>query len=247
MSNLVPLKSGGPIAGIIPQNVEEVFRLAQAVSISGLAPKDLNTPEKIMVAIMTGLEIGLPPMFSMNKIAVINGRPTVWGDAVPALLWAKGFKIREWADADTSYCEVTRPDGTLIERSFSNLDAKKAGLANKSGPWTQYPERMRAMRARGYACRDGAADVLGGLYFREEIEDEPKRKSSSGAKKDGTDKTFNALRAEIADALNAEHLQHIRNTYSDDWDQMPARWVEILNDEYDDKMQSFAATQEAAE
>ena len=29
------------------------------------------------------------------------------------------------------------------------------------------------MRARGFACRDGAADVLGGLYITEEAEDIP--------------------------------------------------------------------------
>ena len=46
----------------------------------------------------------------------------------------------------------------------------RAGLLKKSGPWTQYPDRMLAMRARGFACRDGAADVLGGLYVAEELE-----------------------------------------------------------------------------
>jgi hypothetical protein len=254
MSNLVPLKSGGAVSGIIPQNVEEVFRLAKCIEASGLAPKDMNSAEKITVAILTGLEIGLPPMFALNKIAVINGRPTLWGDAVPALLWSRGFKIREWANdpaPNTCYCEVTRPDGTTIERSFSLDDARKANLASKPGPWTMYPERMRAMRARGYACRDGAADVLGGLYLKEEAEDiievQPKRKSSSSAKKDGTDKLFNALKVEIADALNAEHLKHIRETYAEDWDQMPARWVELLEHEYEDRMASFTATAEAAE
>lgn len=169
---VVPLKAGNKVSGIVPGNVEEVFRLAQAVAKSGLAPRGMETPEKLTVAIMTGLEIGLPPMFAINKIAVVNGRPTLWGDALPALLWGAGFKLREWLDDDgTAHCEVRRPDGDTIERTFSDADAKKAGLLGKQGPWQQYPDRMKAMRARGFAARDGAADVLGGLYVAEEIID----------------------------------------------------------------------------
>lgn len=178
-ANVVQLKAGGQIAGIIPQSIEEVFRLSQGIAASGLAPKDMNTAEKITVAILTGLEIGLPPMFALQKIAVVNGRPCLWGDALPALLWSRGFKINERIEGVTgttrvAFCKVIRPDGTEVERAFSETDALRAGLLKKAGPWTQYPDRMLQMRARGYACRDGAADVLSGLYLREEL-DEPMR------------------------------------------------------------------------
>ena len=196
-ANVVALKSGGQIAGIIPQSIEEVYRLSKYIASSGLAPQGMNTPEQITVAIMTGLEVGLPPMFAVQKIAVINGRPTIWGDAVPAFLWSRGFKLKEWtvgADNDrVAHCKVTRPDGTEIERTYSVRQAIKAGLwqttekvrrRNKSGefyekdndsPWFRFQERMLPMRARGYACRDGAADVLSGLYLTEEMEDPPMR------------------------------------------------------------------------
>lgn len=251
-TNVVPLKAGGTIAGIVPQSIEEVFRLAQAVHISGLAPRDLNTPEKITVAVMTGLELGLPPMFSLNKIAVINGRPTLWGDALPGLLWSRGFKIREWISDEVAHCEVTRPDGDKIERTFSPADAQKAGLKDKAGPWKQYPTRMLQMRARGFACRDGAADVLGGLYLREEIEDgaiditpsdAPKRKSSNAAKKDGTDKVFNEIRAEIANATCPVELEAIRENRMEVWDMLPSRWAELLTFDYDDKYAEFSSPQ----
>lgn len=177
-TNIVPLKAGGPILGIVPQNIDEIFRLATGIAKSGLAPKDMGTPEKVMVAIMTGLEIGLPPMFAIQKIAVINGRPSLWGDAIPALLLSRGFKLREWMDGDdearVAYCEIKRPDGDTTAKTFGVKDARKAGLWGKSGPWSQYPDRMLQMRARGFAARDGAADVLGGLYLREEL-DEPMR------------------------------------------------------------------------
>lgn len=202
-NNVVALKSGGKVAGIVPESVEEVFRLAQAVAKSGLAPRGMDTAEKLTVAIMTGLEIGLPPMFAINKIAVVNGRPTIWGDAVPALLWGRGFKLVETVDgagdARTAACTVRRPDGEMTERTFSVADAKKAGLWGKAGPWTQYPDRMLAMRARGFAARDGAADVLGGLYVAEEIIDggvlkeaPPLRRTAHAVRKSGDYERFEA-------------------------------------------------------
>lgn len=172
---VVPLKAGGAIAPIIPRNIDEVFRLAQVIAKSGLAPRDMSTPEQVTVAILTGMEIGLPPMFAIQKIAVINGRPALWGDALPAILLSRGFKLREHmegiGDARVAHCEVVRPDGEKTARTFSVADAKEAALWGKSGPWKSYPARMLQMRARGFACRDGAADALSGLYLREELEE----------------------------------------------------------------------------
>ena len=158
---------------IIPDNIEEAYRLAQYVSKSGLAPQGMKTPEQCMVAIMHGLEVGLPPMQAVQKIAVINGRPSIWGDAVPALLLSKGFRISEEPTESGHKCTITRPDGQVIVRQFTKADAEKAGLWNKTGPWKQYPQRMLQMRARSLAARDGAADVLAGMYLAEEAQDIP--------------------------------------------------------------------------
>lgn len=242
------LTTGGKIRGIVPQTIEEVFRLATAVHKSGLAPRDMKSPEAITIAIMHGLELGLPPMQAVQRIAVVNGRPTIWGDAIPALLWSHGFKLREWDSADTSHCEITRPDGTKIERSFSDDDAKRACLSSKAGPWTQYKRRMRQMRARGFAARDGAADVLGGLYLLEEMDDPAPMRDITPQKpaamelpdipeEPAPDHTADA-RAAIATAINAEMLEHLREIFPDaDW--------EALDREYETKMDALGSAQAA--
>jgi hypothetical protein len=173
MADVLPIRGGRASPAIIPENIEEAYRLAQYVSKSGLAPQGMKTPEQCMVAIMHGLEIGLPPMQAVQKIAVINGRPSIWGDAVPALLLSKGFRISEEPTESGHKCTITRPDGQVIVRQFTKADAEKAGLWNKSGPWKQYPQRMLQMRARSLAARDGAADVLAGMYLAEEAQDIP--------------------------------------------------------------------------
>ena len=75
-------------------------------------------------------------------------------------------------EAKTGWCEAERTDQEgVITRTFSEEDARRAKLLGKSGPWSQYPERMMQLRARGFALRDAFADVLSGLISGEEAED----------------------------------------------------------------------------
>lgn len=166
------ITTGAQVAALVPQTLDEAFRVSQAIAVSGLAPRGLEKPEQIMVAIMAGAELGFAPFQSLQSFAVVNGRPTLWGDGLVAVVRRNGCTIREWHDGDTAHCAVTRPDtGETIERTFSQSDAIKAGLAGKTGPWQQYPQRMRAMRARAWAVRDGCADMLRGFQVAEEVHD----------------------------------------------------------------------------
>jgi hypothetical protein len=173
------LHTGASVAALVPQTLDEAYRLADAMSRSGLTPNGIKTPEAVMVAIMAGAELGLPPFQACQSFAIVNGRPSLWGDSIPALLWANGFKIKEWLDGAsddfpdtmTARCKITRPDGEEIEGEFSVADAKKGGLWNKTGPWQTSPKRMLKMRARSFCARDGAADLLRGLFVAEEVQD----------------------------------------------------------------------------
>lgn len=170
------IMAGGTVAALVPQSLDEAFRVAHAIAASGLAPKGLDRPEQVMVAIMAGAELGLAPFQALQSFAIVNNRPTLWGDGLMAVARAQGIRAAETlqgeGDAMVATCAVTRPDtGEQIERTFSVADAKKANLWNKPGPWQQYPRRMLQMRARAWALRDGCADMLRGFQVREEVED----------------------------------------------------------------------------
>jgi len=182
---------GGNVGALIPQDIEQAFRIASALAQSGMTPNGFKTPETCFVAIMAGAELGLPPFQSLQSFAIINNRPTLWGDALMAVVRTNGFKVREWMEGEgdtlTAFCEVTRPDnGDTAEASFSVDDAKTAGLWKKAGPWQSAPKRMLKMRARSFAIRDGAADVLRGFQIREEVEDYGDPLPSDNAPKAGT-------------------------------------------------------------
>lgn len=166
-----PVAFGG--SGIEIRTFDDAARFAKVVFDSGLAPHGFNSPQAVMVALQAGMEVGLPPMQAIQSVAVINGRPCMWGSAIPALLWAAGFDIEETmtTDGTVATCTITRPNGRKVTRTFSVDDATAAGLLDKTGPWKQYRPRMLQMRARSRACQDGAADVLRGMILREEAED----------------------------------------------------------------------------
>ncbi len=83
-------RASGP-QPIYPNDYESAWRMAVAISKSGLAPKGIQTPEAIFTAMQLGAEVGLSPMSALQNIAVVNGRPTIWGDAQLALVRASGF------------------------------------------------------------------------------------------------------------------------------------------------------------
>ena len=97
-------------------------------------------------------------MQALQNIAVINGRPSLWGDAMLALVQSHpeydGHK--EYIKDDVAYCEVKIKGCDLHVSTFSKEDAILAGLWGKSTVWKSYPERMLKLRARGFALRDHA-------------------------------------------------------------------------------------------
>jgi hypothetical protein len=168
-------------SGLALQSFDDAFRFAKMVAASEFAPKDFKgKPESCLLAIQHGSEVGLSPMQSLQSIAVINGRPTIWGDAALALVQACPVceYVREYMEGEgdslTAVCEAKRQGypSPSVSR-FSVADAKKASLWGKTGPWTQYPSRMLQLRARGFALRNAFADALRGLVTAEEAQDYP--------------------------------------------------------------------------
>ncbi|MDR5757873.1 hypothetical protein [Caballeronia sp. LZ035] len=165
------VEEGGNLA---PRTYDELMEFARMVASSGLAPKDYNgKPEACAVAMQWGNELGLKPMQSLQNIAVIGNRPSLWGDAVLALVTASPackdvieyFEHEGTADL-TAVCIAQRHGKADKTQRFSLSDAQTAGLIGKD-VWQKYPPRMLQMRARGFALRDQFPDVLRGLPIAE--------------------------------------------------------------------------------
>ena len=162
-----------------PQNLPELLTWAQTVAGSELVPSQYRgKPEDIIIAAQMGSSVGFNCGQSLQGIAVVNGRATIWGDAMLGLCLASPLciEIEEDDPADiekkeSATCIAHRVNRKPVVRSFSKADAQRANLWTKKGPWTTNPWRMCQMRARAFACRDQFADLLRGLSMREEVED----------------------------------------------------------------------------
>lgn len=150
------------------------IQLAEQLHMTDFVPKGLrgNKPA-IMAAILTGHEVGLPPMASLAHINVIEGRPSIDAAGQRALIQSKGHDIG-FEEMTSTRCVIWgRRAGAqqITTVSYTMDDAKRAGLTAKS-TWQKYPGDMLLARATGRLGRAVFADVLVGIpYNREELED----------------------------------------------------------------------------
>jgi hypothetical protein len=167
--------------GFAPATITEAMEFSKMLADSSMVPRAYQgKPQDIMVCVQWGYEIGLAPMQALQNIAVINGKPSVYGDAAMALVQASPVceGVEEYMEGEgtpnpVAVCIAHRKGRKPVTARFSVEDAKRAGLWGKQGPWQAYPKRMLAMRARGFALRDAFPDVLKGLITAEEAQDFP--------------------------------------------------------------------------
>lgn len=194
------------LAAFTPTNLTEAIALAKMMAGSDMVPKDYKgKAANIIVAIQFGSEVGLAPMQSLQSVAVINGRPCLWGDGALGLVQGHpDFEdIQETTEGTVATCVIKRRGRTPCKRTFSDEEATKAGLIAKGGPWNQYRARMRQMRARGFALRDSFSDVLKGISIAEEAMDIPV--DNSQAKQQREAMTFDVSSLQPSSETNRGH------------------------------------------
>lgn len=179
----------------------QLREFCQVLAKTSMVPKAyIDKPDDILVAMLHGQEIGLPHLQALQSVAVVNGIPSIYGDAALALVRASGKleDFDEWLEVDNvrqdgpfpilryveegknvvAFCRSKRV-GMSRDRitSYSADDAQRAKLWLKKGhngfetPWCTVPGRMLMWRARGWNLRDNFGDVLKGLAIYEEAMD----------------------------------------------------------------------------
>lgn len=157
-----------------PRNFEEAYRFANLIAESDLIPKEFQKkPANVLLAVQLAMELGVSPMQGLQSIYVVNGRPSIYGDLLPAIVFQSGYleSMTEEGDEKQASCTVKRIGHDAVTRTFSMAEAERAGLPGRNPTYKSYPKRMLQMRARAYAIRDAFPDVLKGVAIREEIED----------------------------------------------------------------------------
>lgn len=182
----VTVPTGGLPNWMRPTTIEGAMQLAEMFAKSDFVPQaHKGKPGNILVAMQIAATRDVQLLSVLQNVAVINGRPCIWGDFALALCRRHPEfedieeRIEEGNGTLAAVCTIKRRGQTPVVQRFSKADAQIAGLWGKSGPWTQYPTRMLTMRARSWAMRNAFPDALLGLSITEEAQDIPAEQSPS--------------------------------------------------------------------
>jgi hypothetical protein len=175
-----------------PQNMDDAIGLAKLIWRSGLAPRGLDTAEKVFVAMATGHEFGFPPFTSLRAIDVYLGMPSLKASTMRAKV--QSSPACEWLsvlETSDTVCRMQtqrrgNPKPSPIY-SYTIKDAERAELLRtdnsgriKKDNWRKDPKAMLIARCSTLICRAEYPDVVLGVYTRDEI-DEMRREDAAVA------------------------------------------------------------------
>lgn len=151
--------------------LEGGLKLADVFLKSGIVPSHFKSKEAVYVALLWGQELGFSPIQAVNSIEIIQGKPTLPAATIKALIASNGGTIEEveWSD-NICHLRLTRASWAPTDVTYTIDDAKKQGLTSKDN-WIRMPKAMLYARCISIGGRNMWADILKGLYSKEEMQD----------------------------------------------------------------------------
>lgn len=151
-------------------SIEELFRVAKAVSSSSASKYDANTAFVIM---LRGQELGFKAIQSLELFQIIQGKPSPTASAMRSLAMASPhceyLRCTESTDERATFVTKRRGDPQGEQSlTYTMEEAIAAGHAKK-GQWKTYPKQLLRARATTELVRLVYPDAVDGLYTREEL------------------------------------------------------------------------------
>lgn len=170
------LAPGARPAAIIPRNFLEAQQLCQALAASSLVPKAYRSTTgavDMLLVVMTGSELGIPPMAALRLFTTWDGVPRLMAEGVRAvMMMAPDIEYFEMSTCDDKHATWIGKRRGRPEKSITwTMDrAKRAGLTGKEN-WSKYQEAMLNARASMDLGRILAPDIISGMRSLEEAQD----------------------------------------------------------------------------
>ena len=165
---------GAPARELLPSAAEwqTMAQMAEALYRSGMLPAHIKSPQAALAVIQKGRELGIPPMYALSNIVVVNGKPTCNAELMLALIYRdQGSHAVRFAVATAEIATIAyrRRDWSDAQQfSFSMDEAKRAGLLTNQ-TWQKYPAAMLRARAISAVARMAFPDSIAGMYTAEEL------------------------------------------------------------------------------
>jgi hypothetical protein len=169
MSHALQLRN----AGLVSMDQWSIMRQQAEILVkSGLLPNTVNSPEKAVAIMLKGQELGIPAMYALSNIVVIQGKPTANAELMLALIYRDhGDNAVIFEDSTADHCLISYSRRAWLARkqfAFTMDDARKANLLSNQ-TWQKYPAAMLRARAISAVARMAFPDSIGGMYTPEEL------------------------------------------------------------------------------
>lgn len=156
---------------LMPATFEGMLHQADVLVKSGLLPDTIKTPAAAVAIMLTGRELGIPPMQAFRSVYVVKGKPTLSAQLMGALIRRDGhsYHVDELNDRR---CVITfqRRGGRPYTHTFTIEEAERAGLA-ATATWKAYTKAMLFSRCMSAGARIEMPDVIAGMYTPDELTD----------------------------------------------------------------------------
>jgi len=160
---------------------DQVARVANMLAKSTIVPENYQgKPEDCFIAVEMASRMNTSPIFIMQNLYVVKGKPSWAGQACMAMITACGkfknvkhvYTGTRGTDNRGCYVEATRiSDGEVLRGTEVTIQmAKNEGWMSNS-KWRNMPEQMLGYRAASFFARMFCPEAMMGLQTTEEIYD----------------------------------------------------------------------------
>lgn len=160
---------------LMPKSLGEVQTLAEMLAKSDLLPEALRgKPADVAVQVMSGQELGVPPMAAIRSVHVVQGKPILSADLMVALAYGSGKCVYFKRVAETSESvtyETLRVGWDKPQQLTWTLQMAKDASLHLKDNWRGHRRQMLAARAKAELARDAYPDVLAGVMTDDEATD----------------------------------------------------------------------------
>lgn len=176
----------GGILPFVPRDMEDAWRTSELLSKASLIPDDLRgKPHDVLVAVLTGAELGISPMQAIREVYVVRGRPFIASllrvamvrQSPECLMW----QLVESTAEKATFRTQRRGDLTPTTMTFTMKEAISAGLPKQNPKYNTDPALMLRRRCASRLIDEVYPDIVRGVGDRDLEEDVEEVRASAPA------------------------------------------------------------------
>ena len=162
-----------------PRSLSEAYQMATYFAKSGFLG-EVNSPEKALLIMATGSELGIPATTALRTVSIVKGKPVLAADLMKAMCLSRKdvcehFRLVKSDDKAATY-SAKRINDDAVVMTFSMEDAAKAKLKDRGADkgeamYDKYPALMLRHRCVAMVAREVFPDIVLGIYCEEEREE----------------------------------------------------------------------------